>query len=56
MRGVRQGYVLLPIYRDGIFANALMNIGVGFRINEEYSNNLRYADYTVLLTTKLGDL
>lgn len=47
--------IILNIYSEGIFHDALTKIEVEIRIYRQYIN-LRYADVTVLLATHSGDL
>lgn len=59
-RGVRQGCILSPllfnIYSEEIFKKSLENAKEGIRINGELTNNIRYADDTVILASSIEEL
>ncbi|XP_073824763.1 FERM domain containing isoform X3 [Musca autumnalis] len=59
-KGVRQGCTLSPllfnIYSEKIFKESVNNVQEGVLINNEYVNNIRYADDTTLIADNLSGL
>ena len=48
--------MLFNVYAEAIFSKALHSIEKGIKVNEEYINNIRYADHSTMMADNIEDL